>query len=300
VSHDALVIETLMQDDIPACSTIFDAAYNALHRKYGFEVEDEPDSDWLRPILTRFLATDPQRSLIARTDNEPIAFGSSFRRDDYWFLSFLFVLPSAQGQGVGRRVLEELLDREEGADRATVVESFQPVSTGLYASLGMTPRSIKYWVSEIGRPGSLPALPDDIRRSEASEGGQGQIDDLDRALLGFARPVDHSWWQAAGQACHVFRHHGELIAYAYVDDGFIGPALARDEQTLSAVVADLVRTADSPSTVSINVCNDSASVLQMLINAGGRIDDKERFRYVYCSSDGPLPSSYIHHSDWLP
>ena len=294
------MIEALTKDDIPDCSRIFDAAYHDLHRKYGLEVEDQSDSDWLRPILTHFLATDPQRSLIARTGDGPIAFGSSFRRDGYWFLSFLFVVPSAQGRGVGRRVLEELLTREEGVVRATVVESFQPVSTGLYVSVGMAPRSIKYWVSEIGSPGSLPALPGDIHRGESSGEDLEAIEHLDRTLLGFTRPVDHTWWTESGQPCHVYRHRGELIAYAYVDDGFIGPALARDEQTLNTVVADLVRTADDPSSVSINLCNDSASVLQMLVNAGGRIDDKEPFRYVYCSSDGPLPSSYIHHSDWLP
>jgi hypothetical protein len=38
----------------------------------------------------------------------------------------------------------------------------------------------------------------------------------------------------------------------------------------------------------------------MLVNAGGRIDDAEPYRFTYCSTVGPLPPSYIHHSDWLP
>ena len=38
----------------------------------------------------------------------------------------------------------------------------------------------------------------------------------------------------------------------------------------------------------------------MLIGAGARVDDTSSYRFVYCSSDGPLPASYLHHSDWLP
>jgi len=300
MDHDGLTIDPLTEAGISACRSIFDATYNDLHRNYGLEIEENPDSDWLRPILTHFLGTDPERSLIARTDEEPIAFGTSFRRDAYWFLSFLFVLPSAQGRGVGRRLLQQLLARDGDAVRATVVESFQPVSTGLYASVGMTPRSIKYWVSQVAKPGSLPALPGDITCAEATASDAGAIDELDRSILRFGREADHGWWRSAGQACYAFRRNEELIAYAYVDEGFIGPVLAVDDQTLAAVVAELIRSADDPSSASVNLCGDSTSVLQMLINAGGRIDDKEPFRYVYCSSQGPLPSSYIHHSDWLP
>lgn len=297
---DGLTVEALTDAGISACQSIFDAAHSDLHRKYGLDIEDDSDAEWLRPILTHLMGTDPERSLIARTDEAPVAFATSFRRDAYWFLSFLFVLPSAQGKGVGRQLLGQLLSRGEDAIRGTVVESFQPVSTGLYASVGMTPRSIKYWVNEIGRPGSLPALPRDISRVEAKEPDGEAIDDLDRSILGFGRAADHNWWRDAGQACFVFHREERLVAYAYVDRGFIGPVLAVDEPTLCAVVAELVRSADDPASASVNVCGDSASVLQMLINAGGRIDDKEPYRYVFCSSDGPLPSSYIHHSDWLP
>jgi GNAT superfamily N-acetyltransferase len=295
-----LEIHPATEADIPTCQEIFDASYSDLHRRHGLEVEQHPDPDWLRPILSHFLRNDPARTVIARTSDRPVGFASSFKRDAYWFLSFLFVLPSAQGQGTGRALLRELLSREEVVVRATVVESFQPVSTGLYASVGMTPRSVKYWLSGVSRRESLPDMPSDVLRSDSTRADLADIHELDRRLLGFARPVDHAWWRDAGQRSYSFRREEDLVAYAYVDDGYIGPVLATDDQTLCAVVAALIRTAEDPMSMSVNLSGDSAPLFQILVNAGARIDDDATYRFVYCSSVGAMPSSYIHHSDWLP
>lgn len=289
----------LTEDAISSCQAIFDASYDDLHKRYGL-VEDPVESEWLRPILLHFLETDPEGALIAVEGGEPIAFASSLRRDGYWFLSFLFVLPDAQGRGLGRMLLNELTPVGDDVIRATVVESFQPASTGLYASLGMVPRAFKYWLSGPSRPEVLPRLPQDVRRSELTTADAADVEVLDRRILGFERSADHRWWAEAGTPRWAYRRGKELVAYTYVDDGYVGPALATDEATLCSVVADIVRTSDDPASIAVNVCGDSAKVFQMLIDAGARIDDSVPYRFAYCSDAGPLPSSYIHHSDWLP
>ena len=290
----------LSVDDLAACQAIFNASYYDLHRRHEMGTAED-DSSWLPPILRHFLQTDPAGARLAIDDGTPVGFISSIRRDDYWFLSFLFVAPDHQGSGIGRRLLTELLpDEGQGVVRATVVESFQPVSTGLYAALGMTPRSIKYWVTGLRRPETLPLLPREIERATLSEADPSDVDELDRAMLGFRRRVDHLWWAEAGTPAWVYRRGGELVAYAYVDDGYVGPALAADEATLCAVVADLVGSSPDPSSMVVNLGGEAGAVFRMLMNAGGRIDAASGYRFVYCSSSGPLPSSYIHHSDWLP
>ena len=288
-------------EDIFWCQQIFDASFDDLHRRYGLQDEEpsEPD-EWLRPILTHFLETDPSGSLGATVNGEPVAFASSFRRDDYWFLSFLFVHPTAQGQGVGRRLLDELTPTEPHVVRATVVESFQPVSTGLYASFGMVPRAIKYWLTGVSRPALLPPLTDDVRRTELTEEDLVDIHAIDRAVLGFERPADHRWWMRELTRGWTYRRGSTLVAYVYVDNDYVGPALAIDEPTLCAVVADVIGHAERPAGMSVNVCADSGALFRMLVASGARIDDSVPYRYLYCSSQGPLPSSYIHNSDWLP
>jgi GNAT superfamily N-acetyltransferase len=293
-------LKTAEPGDIEACQRIFDASYGELHRRYELEDDEMADSDWLRPILSHFLTTDPTGTLLASEAGEPIAFASSFRRDDYWFLSFLFVDPSFQGRGIGRTLLAELAPARSGAVLATVVESFQPVSTGLYARAGMSPQAIKYWLTGVSRTGSLPPLPSDLHREPVTEADQVDIDALDRSVLGFRRPLDHGWWRDANTPCWSYRRGVRLAAYSYVDDDFIGPVLAADDGTLSSVIADLVGTAQDPASMTVNLCGHSTGAFSMLMEAGARIDDTTPYRFVYCSSAGPLPSSYIHHSDWLP
>ncbi len=292
----------ITEDDISTCRDIFYASFVAFHRQHGMEEEEPADPNWLVPILQHFLHTDQTGGRIATQDGNPIGFASTILRDRYWFLSFLFVLPDSQGMGVGRQLLGELVPEEGGAGtvRSTVVESFQPVSTGLYASFGMTPRAIKYWLSGLSRPEVLPQLPADLRKAEMTQADLGDVLALDRSILGFGRTADHEWWAKAGTPSLVYRRGDDLVAYAYVDDGYIGPALATDEETLCSAVADIVRTSDDPASMAVNICGDSATVFQMLVNAGSRIDESAKYRFVYCSSSGPLPPSYIHHSDWLP
>ena len=292
-------IRTIGPADIASCQRIVDASLGDLHRRYGFQDDEVGAPNWLHPVLSHLLQTDPSGSLGAAENGELVAFVSSFRRDDYWFLSFLFVHPSAQGHGLGRALLDEVSPEGSDVVRATVVESFQPVSTGLYASVGIVPRSVKYWLSGISRSESLPRPSDDIRRAELTTVDRDDIDALDRAVLGFARTADHAWW-GAGSRGWSFRRGDDLVGYAYVDDGYLGPALAIDERTLCSVVAEVVGTSDDPASMSINLSGNSRDLFRMLMQAGARIDDSAPYRYVYCSSEGPLPSSYIHHADWLP
>jgi GNAT superfamily N-acetyltransferase len=295
-----LITRTLEESDFPACCEIFDESFDALHSKYELGDGESASIDWLPRTLGHFLGTDPEGGRIALQGDRAVGFASSVTRDDYWFLSFLFVRPDVQEQGMGRRLLEELLP--SGGVKATVVESFQPVSTGLYASVGMSPRSVKYWLSGVSRVESLPVLSDKVRKSTLDGEDESVVDELDRSVLGFTRRRDHEWWREDSVSGFAYRDDDRLVGYAYADEesGYIGPVLAVDEQHLCIVVADLIRASSKPSEAVVNLSGESSLLLAMLIRAGARIDDSVLYRFVYCSDDGPLAESYIHHSDWLP
>ena len=111
------------------------------------------------------LATDPDRFVVATVPsaggNRIVGFGSAVERGSIWFLSMLFVRPEAQGQGLGRAILEWLLPGpDHHGQLATAVDSLQPISTALYAQYGIAPRMpILDLRGEVLRPEAFPALP---------------------------------------------------------------------------------------------------------------------------------------------
>jgi GNAT superfamily N-acetyltransferase len=189
----------IVEHDFTVCVDIFTDAWNDLHRRYGFEQEVSEDDSWLLKVLAHFGQTDPHGGRIALVDGVPIAFGQSVRRRTFWCLSFLFVRPDAQGRGVGRRLLRELLPGDRNVVRVCEVESFQTVATALYLSAGMAPCSVRYFLAGPARPGSEPGPRCEGERSpDVCEGREvplvpaaasdaGKTGDKDRELR-VARP----------------------------------------------------------------------------------------------------------------
>ncbi len=127
-------------------------------------------------------------------------------RDGDAFLSFLFVLPQWQARGLGRAVISECLHGAgQTARLATCAEANQPVSTGLYASLGLAPRVPIYLLRGALEGHALPRLPADVRaRSVAAD----EVAPLDDQLLGYRRPQDHAFWSRAAAAAGCSRLPG--------------------------------------------------------------------------------------------
>jgi GNAT superfamily N-acetyltransferase len=273
------VTRSIVEDDFPFCVDIFTDAWNDLHRRSGFEQEVSEDDSWLLKILAHFGQTDPHGGRIALIDGVPVAFGLSLRREDFWCLSFLFVRPHAQGRGVGRRLLLELLPREGGVVRVCEVESFQMVATALYLSAGMAPCSVRYFLDGPSRPDQGQIHHAELNAVEMSPNDFADIDALDERLLGFRRPEDHRWWLGPMTGI-AYRRREELVGYAYVDDGWIAPALAVDEPTLSVIVADVVRTADDPAGVKTSIFGTSRDLFAELLKAGWRIEES-KYGFVY-------------------
>jgi len=185
-------------EDQRICADIFVRSIDGLHERNGQPPTDTSDMGWLPASLAYFAEADPERLVLALEDGAPVAFGCAMRRERFWFLSYLFVLPDAQAKGVGRALLEHLLppDAERSSmDLATVVESRQPVSTMLYSRYGIVPRTPLYWMTHLPGIEDLPRLAAGVRaRPIELETDGDAIDAFDRALLGYARPQDHRMW----------------------------------------------------------------------------------------------------------
>lgn len=284
IPGDRFRIRPATAADLPACAAVWrDGLNDYLGRQGRYEVPAE--NPGLGRLHAHALATDPGTFVVAEDEAARIvAFGSAVRRERLWFLSMLFVLPGLQERGLGRMLIERLLPADsDGVILATATDSGQPVSNGLYASYGMVPRAPLFnLVGRPGRPDALPPLPAAItveRMDAGTEAGDpaavADVDDLDAAVLGFRRPVDHGYVRAEGRARFVYRDGaGVPVGYGYASEvGRIGPVTVLDPGLLGAVVGHLMAAVQPRGASAIWVGGGADETFSALVRAGLRIED---------------------------
>lgn len=283
---DDIEIRPAVAGDLAACEDVWRAALNDYLLPLG-QMEIPPDNANLRQLHAHVLATDPDRFVVATqpadgAGHQIVAFAAAARRGNVWFLSMLFVRPGTQLNGLGRALLERILP-VNGVILAVATDSAQPISNGLYAGYGMTPRMPMFNV--VGRPTrseGLPGLPGDLvgnrihksAPAERDHGLEAAIAALDREVLSFDHGDDHDLLERQGRILITYRDSaGRLSGYGYTSEvGRIGPVAVRDPAHMAPVVADLMLAVPPRGASAIWVPGEAGPLMAMLIGAGLRIE----------------------------
>ena len=270
--------------DLPECNRIWREGIDAYLLPMGFPPLPT-DNPSLRRLHAHTLATDPARFVVAERRGRGgarrvVAFGSAVERGHVWFLSMLFVEPREQARGVGRSLLAEILPAPlNGRVLATCTDSAQPISNGLYASLGIVPRMPL--LNLIGRPAPdapWPTLPQDISAHRVADDeawtADPEVQALDRELLGFAHPEDHAFVLGEPRRAFAYRTaDGRLAAYGYAGDvGRVGPIAVMSSELLAPVLGHLLRTVEPRGASSVWLPGDAGEAIRVAIRAGLRIE----------------------------
>lgn len=280
-------------DDLPECAAIWRTALN----DYLGRLNQAPIPDDLAAVLRLYRhlkATDPEGFVVAEGPDgisgasRIVAFTSTVRRGDLWFLSMLFVRPDAQGSGIGRTLLRRVMPPAGGPTLATCTDSAQPISNAMYASLGMVPRLPLFrLVGRADRPAELPALPDGIRpirfdELDDADAGNGlgraaladEIAELDRNAAGFEHPQDHQMIRAEGRRGFLFLgSDGSALGYGYASEaGRVGPIAVRDRDLIGPVIAHLVTQVEPRGAFGIWLPGAAEGAMAPLLRAGFRLD----------------------------
>jgi hypothetical protein len=208
------------------------------------------------------------------------------RRDAVWFLSMLFVLPEAQAAGIGKRLLALLMPPPGSATLVTCTDAAQPISNGLYASLGMVPRMpLLRLVGLAERPTELPSLPEGVRAigfdevdRDGDRIGGAALDDeiaaLDRDAVGFDHPVDHAMVRTEGRMGFLFLGpDGGPVGYGYASEaGRVGPIAVRDSALLGPVIGHLVTTVRPRGAFGLWLPGAVEGTVGPLLRAGFRLE----------------------------
>jgi GNAT superfamily N-acetyltransferase len=272
-------------EDLPDCNRIHRIGIDDYMSRMAFAPSEGLNEGLLRhhpPTHT----PHPTRFLVAERDGRVIAFGSAVDRGPMWFLSMLFVDPVEQARGLGRELLERLLPAERAGRRlATCTDSAQPVSNGLYASIGIVPRMP--FLNFIGRPRdgwSPPPLPDGVVVTRADASVQPEIDALDHDLLGFAHPQDHAFDLRERPWLFTYRDgSGRLLAYGYTGEvGRVGPIGVTEEALLAPVVGHLLGAVVPRGASSVWLGGHAGDAVAEAVRAGLRL---EHFPILACWSE---------------
>jgi len=89
--------------DVRACAKVFAESLNASRRSRGLVPRAFVAAE---DSIGHLLATDPGGAFVAEEDGDVVGFAQAARRERLWVLGKLFVLPSAQEIGIGKRLLD--------------------------------------------------------------------------------------------------------------------------------------------------------------------------------------------------
>ena len=236
-------------DDLPALHALFTAALTGVFGPHRFEVP-APRLEVFANQQQHILATGT--AVVAEEAGRVLGFGSSWQRDEHWFLASLFVDEAAQGRGVGSALLAAVWGA--APRRRTITDAIQPVSNALYGRHGLIP------ATPVLRFSGLPQI--DGRDLEPEAADLAAIDD---AAYGFDRAIDHAYWEQYG------RRTTWPGAYAYAfPGGDIGPVAGLDATAAArALAAELAR---ADGAVRLRIPGSSRALVEVALAAGLRLD----------------------------
>ena len=280
-------------DELTACAEIWRVGINDYIARLG-QPEVPRETAPLVRLYAHLQSTDPERFVVAVKDDPTgatgeriVAFAAAVRRERVWFLSMLFVLPEAQGVGVGRQLLARTMPEQgEGAVLATATDSAQPVSNALYASNDIVPRvPLLNLIGLPHRPEAFGELPsgiqpvafDEIARSPGGDGhlrlGEA-VDELDRETLGVAHPQDHRFLRLEQRSGWLYiGPDGVPVGYGYAgESGRVGPVAVRDAALVVPILGHLTSAVAPRGAFAMWLPGTAGEAVTATLRAGLRLD----------------------------
>lgn len=114
-----LSFRTLTEHDIPLAQEIVRAAYGSIANS-----------------INRYPTLQPNDWLLALADDAPVGLGGATHYSSFSYIGMLGVLPSMQRYGIGRAIMEALLQRVEERGIPTVLLDASNAGIKLYTQLG--------------------------------------------------------------------------------------------------------------------------------------------------------------------
>lgn len=292
VDIDALRLRPLVAEDARTLFGIFRTSIDDMIRRHGqpdgWPFDPTDDREWARwrPLYDH-LTTTADLGFGAEADGRLVGYARSIRRGDDRELTEFFLLPEAQGLGVGRRLLEQAFP--DDAHHRVILASSDAPALARYLRLGVTPSTTVHTFE--GPPAADPAtLPRDVatRPLAALDPAEASaaLAVIDAEILGMRRDVDHAWF-GAHRTGWLLERAGRPVGYVYgtragsneSGSGFQGPIAVLEPSLMTGAIGLIERDAldHADPTVSLWVPLANTVAVRYLLGRGYRLDPDPLF-----------------------
>jgi GNAT superfamily N-acetyltransferase len=238
VTAEQLRYRRASPDDSRACHDLMWTSVVDLGTRLGSPLQGTAD-DWWRSgeSLHRLLAQLAAEWWLAEeTDSgRLVGFARTIEREGLVELTEFFVLPQAQGRGIGRELLERAFPAGAGTVRSIVATSDVRAQARYYTAGTVARFPIYTLAAAIGEAGTawgggVAAVPiDDARAIEKQRA-------IERQVLGHRRSDEEMRWLLEHRRAHLYQRDGETIGFSFVGGDGVGPVAALAPSELPAIL----------------------------------------------------------------
>jgi len=162
-----IAIRPATDNDANACGRICYEGFRAINERYGFPVIF-PSVEVATQRVGGFIRNPSVFGVVAEANGRIVGFNFLSKRDPIRAVGPIVIDPAAQGHGIGRQLMEAVLERARGARGVRLLQdTFNVQSFSLYAALGFDAREILVVLS--GAPQTAPSSLWEIRSLTPSD-----------------------------------------------------------------------------------------------------------------------------------
>ena len=232
-------------DDADAAARVLFDAFAGIHDRHGFP-RDFPTPEAAAGLTSAFIAHPSIWGVVAEVDGRVVGTNFVDERGPIAGVGPITVDPAAQQRGVGRRLMEAVLERASGAAGIRLLQdAFNARSLALYASLGFEVREPVVVIGGTPRTASAPGV--EVR--PLSQGDVAECERLHLRVHGYERTGElRDALAAPGLEPVVAVRDGRIVAYATTVTFFAAAyGVAETESDMAGLIAGALAAADAPA-----------------------------------------------------
>jgi predicted N-acetyltransferase YhbS len=258
-----VVIRRAAPEDGPACGQICYDAFSTISAAHGFPC-DLPAADVSIKLLSMMFSTPGFYCVVAESNGRIVGSNVLVEQAVIQGVGPITIDPQAQNLGVGRRLMQAVMDRakENGAAGVRLVQAaFHNRSLSLYTSVGFDIREPLSCVQGRTRERSIPGCT--VRPAQTSDGDVCNA--LSRRVHGFDRGAELA--QAIEQGTARVVERGSRVTGYTTDLGFFGHSMAETNVDMQSLIAS----AESFTGPGILVPSRNSMLLRWCLTNGLRV-----------------------------